>query len=102
MLPGRIPPRQNLTGEDSSARQGDRNKLRLIQANASQTKTNPSRKPVATRKQPNKFTATNSRHTKPKPAKRTNKQIPTYNDDDDNDEPKQDFTKLMDDLHVSD
>jgi len=59
-----------------------------------------SRKPVAARKPPNKFTTTNSRHTKPKPAKRTNKQTPNHDDDDD--EPELDFVKLMDDLHVSD
>ncbi|OAV93265.1 hypothetical protein PTTG_08555 [Puccinia triticina 1-1 BBBD Race 1] len=57
-----------------------------------------SRKPATSGKQPNSNSANKGRYAKPKASKRTHKQIP----EEDEDEPEQDFVKLMDELQVSD
>ena len=67
---------------------------------AKQPKPPSVRRPATTaRKQPaSKPTTTKNRYAKPKASKRTNKQLP----EEDDDEPEQDFVKMMDDLQVSD
>ncbi|EFP85032.2 Slx4p interacting protein [Puccinia graminis f. sp. tritici] len=57
-----------------------------------------SRKPVTSRKQPSSKPTGKSRSAKPKPTKRTQRPIP----EEDEDEPEQDFVKLMEELQVSD
>ncbi|POW15820.1 hypothetical protein PSTT_01854 [Puccinia striiformis] len=56
------------------------------------------RKPAASRKQPNSNPTNKHRYAKPKPSRRNHKQIA----EEDDDEPEQDFLKLMEELQVSD
>ncbi|PLW22519.1 hypothetical protein PCASD_20032 [Puccinia coronata f. sp. avenae] len=67
---------------------------------AKKTKQPAAPRPVTTaRRQPaSKPTAAKNRYAKPKASKRTNKQLL----EEDDDEPEQDFVKLMEDLQVSD